>query len=438
MEPFGFIVAFLAVTSLGFLAGVGTGLAPGLHVNNVAILLLATQESWTGFVLGLAPDASPPGAAVLLASLLMATAVSHAIFDFVPSVFLGAPSEESALSLLPGHRLLFEGRGAAAVALAARGAFLGALLCVAILVPLRLLLGDPIGLFAVFRPFTATFFVGLLIALLASEIPGKDHPGRRIGGAILVQALAGTLGVAALRGSSGLPGDVVLFPLFTGLFGLPGLFLAARAIRPEDRPQRLEPLARLRLADAVDVVRGTLSGAAVSWLPTLSGGSAATLATLGSRRLSADRFMSILGATATSTTILSVAVLFVIGRARSGVASAIEELVGSDPQWDPWAAIPTAVVVPLGSALLAAAVAAPVAIWMGRRAAASWSRFDSRIIARATLVLLGVLLAALSGPAGIVLAGVACLVGSLPLVLGVRRVHLMASLLLPALLSVHF
>ena len=31
--------------------------------------------------------------------------------DFIPSIFLGAPDEDSLLSILPGHKLLLRGRG---------------------------------------------------------------------------------------------------------------------------------------------------------------------------------------------------------------------------------------------------------------------------------------------------------------------------------------
>src|SRR5437867_11671752 len=113
---------------LGLLAGALTGLSPGLHVNNVAALVLATQAAWTGFLAALVPDVSsePETIGLLLSCFLLATAGSHAVFDFIPAVFLGAPTEDTALATLPGHRLLLVGQGAKAVALAAEARCLGA------------------------------------------------------------------------------------------------------------------------------------------------------------------------------------------------------------------------------------------------------------------------------------------------------------------------
>src|SRR5207244_12589182 len=140
---------------LGLLAGALTGLSPGLHVNNGAALVLATQAAWTGFLAALVPEVSsePETIGLLLSCFLLATAGSHAVFDFIPAVFLGAPTEDTALATLPGHRLLLVGQGAKAVALAARGALLGTAFAVVALVPLRLLLADPIGLADRFRPW---------------------------------------------------------------------------------------------------------------------------------------------------------------------------------------------------------------------------------------------------------------------------------------------
>src|SRR5947208_2501311 len=117
-------VRFLAragtVSILGLLAGALTGLSPGLHVNNVAALVLATQAAWTGFLAALVPDVSsePETIGLLLSCFLLATAGSHAVFNFIPAVFLGAPTEDTALATLPGHCLLLLGQGAKAVAFA--------------------------------------------------------------------------------------------------------------------------------------------------------------------------------------------------------------------------------------------------------------------------------------------------------------------------------
>src|SRR5437867_12848669 len=99
---------------LGLLAGVLTGLSPGLHVNNVAALVLATQTAFAGFLAVLVPDisAEPETMGLLLSCFLLATAGSHAVFDFIPPAFSGAPTEDTALATLRAHRLLLARQGA--------------------------------------------------------------------------------------------------------------------------------------------------------------------------------------------------------------------------------------------------------------------------------------------------------------------------------------
>lgn len=434
MDALGFALAFVAMVLLGLGTGAVTGLSPGLHVNNVAAVVLATRASWLAFVWSPLGIDDPATLGLLLSCYLLATAVSHGVFDFVPSVFFGAPTEETALSILPGHRMLLDGEGARAVALAARGCVLGCALAVAFMIPLRWLLGDPVRLAAAFRPWTATFLVGMLVALLLAEVRTGRRRRRRVLRAAWVQLLAGALGLAVLEGPVGLSSDIALFPLFSGLFGMPTLVVSLRTEPgriPEQSTGTLEPLS---LREAGHAVRGSLAGAAVSWLPGLSGGAAATLAAVGGRRkLAPPAFMVILGAVSTSTAILSVSVLFMIGKARSGTAAAVQDLLGPAGAWADSLTPPATVLWLALASVLAGVLAAPLASAVARLLARRWSRVDPRLLAAATLLGLTALIAVASGPLGMAVAGVSCLAGLVPVRVGVRRVHLMASLLVPVL-----
>jgi putative membrane protein len=437
VDAVGWFIAVAFVTALGLATGALTGLSPGLHVNNVAAFLLAAQGAWIGFLGALAPEwtADPRATGVLLSCFLVATASSHAVFNFIPSVFLGAPTEDTALATLPGHRLLLAGQGAKAVALAARGAMLGTALSVAALLPLRILLAEPANLAARFHPWAPFFLAAVLVALLAAEFhaPGRF---RRVARGIVVQGLAGLLGIATLRGSAPIDPSLVLFPLFSGLFGIPSLLIGL-ATRPGGiPPQRVEPLRALSRNDARSVVRGTLAGAAISWLPGLSGGAAANLAAAGTRkRVGPSEFMAMLGAVSASTGLLSVAVLYVIHRARSGAAAAIRDLTGDPVPWGDPGSIPGTLVLLLGSAVTATAVAAPITARLARRIARRWSRSRPRHVAVVSLVAIIGMLAFTTGPVGLAVAACATILGFVPIRLRVRRVHLMASLLVPVLIS---
>jgi putative membrane protein len=434
VDALGFGLAFGVLVLLGLGTGAVTGLSPGLHVNNVAAVVVATRASWVALVLGPWVAEDPRTLGLLLSCYLLATAVSHSVFDFVPSVFFGAPTEETALSVLPGHRMLLDGEGARAVGLAARGCVLGTAIAVLLLFPLRWLLGAPVGLAEAFRPWTAVFLVGMLAALLAAEARSGRRRMRRVGRAAWVQLLAGLLGLCVLEGPSGLDPNVVLFPLFSGLFGVPTLALSLRTRPGEVPPQATEPIEPLSLSETGHAVRGALAGAAVSWLPGLSGGAAATLAAMGGRRkLAPPAFMVILGAVSTSTAVLSVAVLFMIGKARSGTAAAVRELLALSGGWaDPLAVPPTVAWLALAS-VISGVLAAPLAFAVARLLASRWSQIDPRLLSAGTLLGLGVLITLASGFSGLAVAGLASLVGLVPVRAGVRRVHLMAALLVPVL-----
>ncbi|NOZ59643.1 MAG: hypothetical protein GXO66_08755, partial [Euryarchaeota archaeon] len=95
---------------LGCACGVFTGLVPGLHVNNVVVILVSASalllerfELWS------------------LLSFIVALSVTHSFVNYVPAIFLGAPQEDNVLATLPGHRLLQEGRGYEAVRLTVLG-----------------------------------------------------------------------------------------------------------------------------------------------------------------------------------------------------------------------------------------------------------------------------------------------------------------------------
>lgn len=437
--------ALLAFTLLGVLAGTATGLLPGVHVNNVALLVLALEPAAVGVLAAVVGD----DAVLLLAAFLAAAAVAHGIVALLPSVFLGAPDADTALSVLPGHRLLAIGRGYEAVLLGARGAFLAALLALPLLIPFRLLLGPPVDAYERLRPLLPWFLLVLAAVLLATEGRGRDPrtAAKRRAWALALLLLAGLLGTAVLR-----PGflreawaplalgddSLILFPLFTGLFGLPTLLLSVRhrgRLPPQEigPPDALPDWRRTR-----GLLSGTLAGAAVSWFPGLGGANATVVAQLlaggepEGRDPDADReFLTAVGAAGTSTTVFTFAALFVILRARSGVAAAVDGIAGHVPPWEPVGLVPPLLL----AILLALVVSAALSYGITVRLARPFARFAGRVrygrlagtVALALLV--GVFL--VSGPLGVLVLGTATALGLVPPLVGVRRVHLMGCLLVP-------
>ena len=80
----------------GVMLGSLTGLIPGFHVNNVALILLALSPALL--------DLGIPLASV--AAIIVSTGTVHTFLNYIPSALIGAPDGDTALSLLPGHRML--------------------------------------------------------------------------------------------------------------------------------------------------------------------------------------------------------------------------------------------------------------------------------------------------------------------------------------------
>ena len=95
---------------LGLIAGTITGLFPGIHNNLVSVFII----SISAFLLTLT---SP----IILITFIVALAITHTFVDFIPSVYLGAPNDETNLSVLPGHQMLMAGYGHVAIFLSVYG-----------------------------------------------------------------------------------------------------------------------------------------------------------------------------------------------------------------------------------------------------------------------------------------------------------------------------
>ena len=82
-----FLVILFCV--LGVLTGVATGLLPGLHVNNIAIILLSLSGVIiAGFSFLYSYGVSEEFILVLICVFIISTSISHTFHDVIPSTFL--------------------------------------------------------------------------------------------------------------------------------------------------------------------------------------------------------------------------------------------------------------------------------------------------------------------------------------------------------------
>ena len=402
-------LALVAAVAGGIALGTVSGLIPGLHANNMALLLAGGADRLPG----------PPS---LVAATMLATGVVHTFLDAVPATALGVPDPAMAVTALPAHRLVAEGRGGEALRLSALGSVGAIVLAAPLALPVTRVVES---VYPVLRAVLPYLLGATAVALVVTE-PGRR---RRIGGAVTAAAST-ALGAVVLDFPvagplSGPPagGGNVLVPTFAGLFGAPVLLdaLAGGGVPPQrERAVSLAPRAIAGLA-----ALGTLAGAAVGYLPGVSSAVAATLALSAvPGRYGARGFVVATSGVNTANTAFATCALLALGTPRTGVLVAVER-AGGVPAVGP-------AVVAVG---LAAAAGFVLVVLLGDAYLRAVRRVDHVRLSLSVLCLLVCVSYLLAGPVGVGILGASSLVGRLPVWFGARRVHLMSVLLGPIALG---
>lgn len=415
MDP-AFLGICMALAAAGCAMGLFSGLVPGIHVNTLAALMLSAYPAIEAAVpLGEAE------AAVAVGCCIMSASVVHSFVDFVPSVFIGAPDAEDAVSVLPGHRLLLEGRGMEAVRAAAIGSLVGCSASILMAVPLQWVLLN--GAEEHLDKLTPVVLIAAVVLLLWNEW----SRGSGLWGPLLM-GLSGVLGLGCMVlpiPTDGILGEgSVMMPLLTGLFGLPVLIETgadARVPRQTDRvTDPVGPMPGLR-----GVVMGTVAG----WFPGITSTVGASMSAAVFPERDPARFISTVASVGTVTSVLALVTLSVSGNGRSGTALAIGDIMGDG--LGGFASLPFLLL--LLSAAVASAIGYLLTIASGRMFTRIVDRLRPRVLSRWMLAFLAVLTLALNGPAGLVILAASTAVGLLPGICGTGRVILCGSLILPVL-----
>ncbi len=392
------IIEILIALLLGVSAGTFTGLAPGIHINLVAALLLASLDKI-------------PLSSIALAVFITAMSITHTFLDFIPSIFLGAPEEDTFLSVLPGHELLKQGKGYEAVVLTLYGS-LSALAIILIISPF----------FIKFIPFifTATkSTMPFLLIFISFYIIFRDDS---LVPALIVFLLAGLLGITAFQ----LPINQSLLPLLTGLFGLSSLIISIKH-KPLLEAQQIPRLKNIKLPRK-DLLKAFFSAAFIapffSFLPGIGSGHAATIA---SELFPQERrgFLFLTGAINTIVMSLSFVTVYAIGKTRTGSAVAVKELLHTITSKNLILIIITIIAAGIISFFLGIAIA--------RLFAQHFSKVNYQKLTLAVIVFLIIINLIFSGWLGLLVLATSSALGIYCISSGARRINLMACLILPSI-----
>ncbi len=410
MSPFAwlntapFVVGLSVYVIAGAVLGTASGLIPGLHANNFALLLAAAAPTI---------DADP----LFLGTAMLAAGVVHSFLDIVPALALGVPDAAMAIAALPGHRLVLAGRGREALRLSALGSLVAVVLAIPLAVPITAAM---VRLYPTIRSNLAIVLVGIVCLLVVTE-----RSPRRALAALALLTASGLLGIATLDVDPDAPlgAGSMLVPLLSGLFGAPVLIdaLDGTGVPPQGGAELL--LSRRRFLGTAGA--GSIAGAIVGYLPGVSAAIASVLALPAVPAEDVDRgFIVVTSGASTSNTVFALCALVALGTPRTGVTVAMDN-----------AGVPLELPVLLVTVVIAACAGFLGVVMLGDRVLAVIGSIEPEIVSSVVLILLVGLSAGFAGIFGAIVFPVATLLGLVPPRLGVRRVTLMGVLIGPLLLG---
>ena len=387
------IIIFIA---LGILAGTFTGLAPGIHINLVGAILVALSASILFFI--------PP---IYLVIFIASMSITHTFVDFIPSIFLGCPNDETGLSVLPGHELLKEGKGHSAILFTAYGGLAAVILVTIIAFPLIFFIKKIYPLISSSIPY---ILIGISLIMILSE--------KKKFSSLIVYALTGILGIITLNLESL---KEPLLPLLTGLFGSASLIISikSKTIIP---PQTLETE---KISIKKPLISSLFASTLCGFLPGLGSAQAATL---GNTISKSDRkeFLALLGATNVLVMSFSFLSLYAISKTRTGSAVVIKEIMGN-PSLE-------ILILILGTILISGVASFYITKTLSILFSKNIHKINYSKLSIATIVLLMLIVFIVSSWLGVIVFIISTFTGIYCINSNVKRTNMMACLLLPTIL----
>lgn len=390
------------------LAGVGVGLfagiVPGMHINTLIPILMSLS-----IFLNLDPYE--------IVVLIVATGMSEIFFNFIPSIFIGAPDADTALSVLPGHRLLLEGKGYEAILLTVIGgvgAILSSLLFISIFASAFQFL------YEISRPYIHFAISAVVIFMIFSE---KKMP--KIISAFVIIMLSGFLGIFVLN-SPLLPVQHSLFPIFTGLFGLSTLIMSIsqRSSIPEQNDFAEIGITKKEIIKSV--LLGSVAGIIVGFLPAIGISEAATMVQYAAGMGEARSFLVTISSINVGNEIFSLTSLYLVGNPRSGVSVAIEQILTELTFFD--------VMLFIGIICVSASIAAVLTLYLGRKLPKLLMKINYKLLISSVIVFITSMVIFFTGILGLLVLFTATAIGMLCVHLEIRRSHCMGVLLISTIL----
>ena len=386
------------------MAGIVTGLIPGVHVNLVSIILLSISPALLNYT-------TP----IVLACFIISLSITHSFLDTIPSIFLGAPEADTAMAVLPGHLLLLQGLGYEAVKLTVIGSLLCLLLGL-LLVPLFIFAVPRIYLFL--QPFIGWILTFIVIFLILRE-KGLNKKFW----SFFIVLVSGVLGIIVLNAENI---QQPLFPMLSGIFGVSMLAvsLQQKVVLPKQRVTEMIHLEKGETAKAL--VAGTLSGGLVSIFPGLGAAQAAVLSSVFFKDIAAYSYLVLVGGINTVNFLLSLVTFYTLEKARNGAVIVVLEILHNINL--------NTLLIFLTAALITGGVATILALNLTRVFSAIISKVPYHWLCIGVILFIITLVFYFSGFIGLLVLIISTSIGLIPPIVGIGKNHGMGCLLIPVIL----
>lgn len=288
--------------------GVITGITPGLHVNTVGIIIFSISSS----LLNITDSLS-------ICTFLVTISICHAMIEFIPSLLIGIPNEDTILSIQPGHRLLFKGQAKKAIRLISYGGYFSIIVLIILLPILFIVL--PI-VYNILEEYIGYLLIIVMIIIL--YYTNKNNTSRLL--SLLLFLISGILGITILRGNLG--SNLGLLCMLSGLFSISNLIYS---INNNSQIPKQEEINNIMIDTGFkkSVFAGSISGCILGLLPGLgpAQGTLIAQAITLNKDVEVEEFLITNSGINISDTLFSLIAIYLISNPRSAISVYVNYLI---------------------------------------------------------------------------------------------------------------
>jgi putative membrane protein len=369
---------------LGIVLGIILGLVPGLHINNLLPLLLFLSLTSTQSFF-----------------FIIAVSMAFVFSSAFPAILLGVPNEDTALNVLPGHKMVLEGNAYSAIHLSLISAFLAMLFSLPFLV---FFLNALSIIYSALRGIVPYALAAVLVFMMFSDKKAS----------ILIVLLSSVLGMLTFKVDT-------LLPILTGFFGLSTILISLMG--------RTEiPVQKLTLDIKIGMHGISLMSFSACFLSSIFGFmpaiSSSIVGAIGGilRKFDPEEFLALLSGTNSVYMIYSLFALVLIHKTRSGSAVFLSQIIENE-----------SVFFILGIILLSGAVSFIVCLNLIRPLIKIYGKMNYRSVSMFSIIFLILINFVLAGPFGLAVLLASTSIGLLCNLLAVKRINCMAALIVPTI-----